>query len=188
MNPPNYSVLLEIKRPVAVAELAAITDALIQFHGKDLLMRQEGPYLQICKPSGCQLRSAVASPLDARTLRHSNTAWSAKSLRAQSDLGIMPQVSCRLSENKAMNTTTPRTDDYYETRLGRYGPGYVSPANFAREMERENKRLRDIIHRASTKFCEDGADGIIAAAMFAILGEASKSNVNPQTHDANGNS
>jgi len=50
MNPPNYSVLLEIKRPVPVAELAAITDALIQLHGKDLLMRQEGSYLQICKP------------------------------------------------------------------------------------------------------------------------------------------
>jgi hypothetical protein len=40
----------------------------------------------------------------------------------------------------------------------------------------ENKRLRDIIRRAATKFCEDGADGVIAAAMFTILGEASKPN------------
>ena len=40
----------------------------------------------------------------------------------------------------------------------------------------ENKRLRDIIRRTSTKFCEDGADGVIAAAMFSILGEASNPN------------
>jgi len=38
----------------------------------------------------------------------------------------------------------------------------------------ENFRLREIIQRASTKFCEDGPDGIIAAAMFRILGEAKK--------------
>jgi len=43
-------VLLEIKRPVPVAELAAISEALTRLHGKGLLMRQEGPYLQICKP------------------------------------------------------------------------------------------------------------------------------------------
>jgi len=49
MNPPNYSVLLEIKRPVA--ELAAISEALTRLHGPTLLMRQEGPYLQICKPT-----------------------------------------------------------------------------------------------------------------------------------------
>ena len=38
------------------------------------------------------------------------------------------------------------------------------------------ERLRDIIRRASTKFCEEGADGVIASAMFTILGEASKPN------------
>lgn len=43
-------VLLEIKRPVPVVELAAISEALTRLHGKGLLMRQEGPYLQICKP------------------------------------------------------------------------------------------------------------------------------------------
>jgi hypothetical protein len=53
MNPPDYStaiILLEIKRPVPIAELAAITDALTRLHGPALLMRQSGPYLQIFKP------------------------------------------------------------------------------------------------------------------------------------------
>lgn len=36
----------------------------------------------------------------------------------------------------------------------------------------ENKRLNDIIRRASVKFCEDGPDGTIAAEMFSILAEA----------------
>ena len=44
----------------------------------------------------------------------------------------------------------------------------------------ENKRLRDIIRRASTKFCEDGTDGAIAAVMFTILGESSKPNASDQ--------
>ena len=35
----------------------------------------------------------------------------------------------------------------------------------------EKERLREIIERASAKFCEHGADGAIAAAMFEILGE-----------------
>lgn len=38
----------------------------------------------------------------------------------------------------------------------------------------EIERLRDIIRRASVKFCEDGADGAIAAAMFTILGEVNR--------------
>lgn len=39
--------------------------------------------------------------------------------------------------------------------------------------EREKvAKLEDIIRRASTKFCEDGPDGEIAAGMFRILGES----------------
>jgi len=40
-------VILEIKRPVPVRELAAITDALIAIYGDGLRMMQSGPYLQI---------------------------------------------------------------------------------------------------------------------------------------------
>ena len=41
-----------------------------------------------------------------------------------------------------------------------------------RDAEREKvAKLEHIIQRASTKFCEDGPDGVIAAEMFRILGE-----------------
>jgi len=40
----------------------------------------------------------------------------------------------------------------------------------------ENKRLRDIICRASTKFCNYAQVQVTRGTRFAILGEASKSN------------
>lgn len=49
--PPTGVVVLEIKLPVPVQELAAISDALGKIHGKGkLFMRQVGPMLQIVKP------------------------------------------------------------------------------------------------------------------------------------------
>jgi hypothetical protein len=36
----------------------------------------------------------------------------------------------------------------------------------------ENVKLKDIIQKASTAFCEDGSDGYVASKMFKILGEA----------------
>ena len=43
-------VVIELKLPVPVKELAAITDALCGIHGKhSLFMRQVGPMLQIYK-------------------------------------------------------------------------------------------------------------------------------------------
>ena len=50
-------------------------------------------------------------------------------------------------------------------------------AEFAGKIEMENKRLLEIIKRASAKFCEDGSDGTIAASMFSILGESFPANV-----------
>ncbi len=35
----------------------------------------------------------------------------------------------------------------------------------------EKDKLKDIIQRAKTAFCEDGSDGEICAKMFSILGE-----------------
>jgi hypothetical protein len=43
----------------------------------------------------------------------------------------------------------------------------------------ENERLREIIQRASAKFCEHGPDGAIAAAMFRILGESANTTDKP---------
>lgn len=44
-------IVLELKLPVPVKELAAVTDALCKIHGKDrLFMRQVGPMLQLYKP------------------------------------------------------------------------------------------------------------------------------------------
>lgn len=49
-------------------------------------------------------------------------------------------------------------------------------------LETENQRLKDIIKRASKKFCEDGSDGAIAASMFSILGEAFMANAEDTHH------
>lgn len=38
---------------------------------------------------------------------------------------------------------TPRTDDYYENVIGKYGQDYPSPSNFARQLEREIAVLRE---------------------------------------------
>jgi hypothetical protein len=35
------------------------------------------------------------------------------------------------------DTPTPEVDDYFENKIGRYGPDYESVANFARRLERE---------------------------------------------------
>ena len=44
-------IVLELKLPVPVKELAAVTDALCKIHGKNtLFMRQVGPMLQLYKP------------------------------------------------------------------------------------------------------------------------------------------
>lgn len=43
-------IVLELKLPVPVKELAAVTDALCKIHGKNtLFMRQVGPMLQLYK-------------------------------------------------------------------------------------------------------------------------------------------
>lgn len=48
-------IVLELKLPVPVKELAAVTDALCKIHGKNtLFMRQVGPMLQIFKPQSEQ--------------------------------------------------------------------------------------------------------------------------------------
>lgn len=49
----SMTIVLEIKLPVGVQELAAIVDGLVGLHlGKTLLMRQEGPMLQIYYEDG----------------------------------------------------------------------------------------------------------------------------------------
>ena len=68
----------------------------------------------------------------------------------------------------------------------RAGEGWTSPLVWwvreteakqkLRDVETENHMLRGIIKRASTKFCEDGSDGAIAASMFSILGESFTAN------------
>ena len=53
INEETDRIVLEIKLPVPVKELATISDALGRIHGKDkLFMRQVGPMLQIFKPTG----------------------------------------------------------------------------------------------------------------------------------------
>lgn len=44
-------------------------------------------------------------------------------------------------------------------------------AGFARELELENEKLREIITRASVHFFYDGSDGDAASAMLKILNE-----------------
>lgn len=52
-------IVLELKLPVPVKELAAVTDALCKIHGKNtLFMRQVGPMLQLYK------RRAASPPND----------------------------------------------------------------------------------------------------------------------------
>jgi hypothetical protein len=44
-------IVLEVRLPIRLKELAAITQALEQIHGKNVLsMRQVGSMLQFCKP------------------------------------------------------------------------------------------------------------------------------------------
>jgi hypothetical protein len=51
-KPETHDIVLELKLPVPVKELAAITDALCKIHGKgSLIMRQVGSMLQIYKPA-----------------------------------------------------------------------------------------------------------------------------------------
>lgn len=44
-------IILEIKLPVPVRELAAISRAITEIHGKDVFMRQAGTHLQLYKTS-----------------------------------------------------------------------------------------------------------------------------------------
>jgi hypothetical protein len=47
----TVEIVLEVKLPVRLKELAAIARALEQTHGKHVLwMRQDGAMLQFCKP------------------------------------------------------------------------------------------------------------------------------------------
>ncbi len=66
-------------------------------------------------------------------------------------------------------TDTPETDAKASPHIGFFSCATV-PAEFARKLERERDEAREIIRKASVKFFEDGADGKIAAEMFAILG------------------
>ena len=51
-KPETHDIVLELKLPVPVKELASITDALCKIHGKgSLFMRQVGSMLQIYKPA-----------------------------------------------------------------------------------------------------------------------------------------
>jgi hypothetical protein len=66
-----------------------------------------------------------------------------------------------------LNPVTVKAWDAYDR--GACGTAYIR--HKMNDLETEVIKLRDIIRRASTKFCEDGDDSAIAAAMFAILGE-----------------
>jgi hypothetical protein len=77
---------------------------------------------------------------------------------------------------------TPKTDaqtGYAFTRDGISDTEYLyidqkGPfvlADFARELELENEKLREIITRASVHFFYDGSDGDAASAMLKILNE-----------------
>jgi len=55
-------IVLELKLPVPVKELAAVTDALCKIHGKNtLFMRQVGPMLQLYKPRAASPPNAKVS-------------------------------------------------------------------------------------------------------------------------------
>jgi hypothetical protein len=49
--------------------------------------------------------------------------------------------------------------------------GPFTLASFARKLELENEKLREIITRASFRFFYDGPDGDAASAMLKILNE-----------------
>lgn len=73
--------------------------------------------------------------------------------------------------------STPITDKH-KFRIGD-SDHFAVHEIFVRQLETELAaerekvaKLKDIIGRASTKFCEDGPDGEIAAEMLRILGES----------------
>ena len=75
--------------------------------------------------------------------------------------------------------STPRTDGIEGEAYQYKWDCRVVHSEFARQLETELEaerdkvaKLKDIIRRASTKFFEDGPDGVIAAEMFRILGES----------------
>jgi hypothetical protein len=50
--PETERIILEIKLPVPVKELAAVVDALAKLHGRgNVYMREAGPMLQLYKPA-----------------------------------------------------------------------------------------------------------------------------------------
>ena len=72
-----------------------------------------------------------------------------------------------------MNNTsdTPETDQFSEEE--QVGTKSVWELySLCRKLEIERDNLKDIIHRASVAFCEEGRDGEICARMFEILTEA----------------
>lgn len=65
-------IVMELKLPVPVKELAAVTDALCKIHGKNtLFMRQVGPMLQLYKPRAASPPNAEVS--DRRAHGNENT-------------------------------------------------------------------------------------------------------------------
>lgn len=68
------------------------------------------------------------------------------------------QLETELAEMREELATEHKSSTYFQSQLS---------------AEREKvAKLKDIISRASTKFCEDGTDGEIAAEMLRILGES----------------
>ena len=75
--------------------------------------------------------------------------------------------------------STPRTDGIEGEAYQYKWDCRVVHSEFARQLETELEaerekvaKLRDIIRRASIRFCGDGTDGEIAAEMLRILGES----------------
>lgn len=66
----------------------------------------------------------------------------------------------------AMGHCILKTESLYIDEKGPFVLAY-----FARDLERENERLRDIITRASVNFFYDGSDGHAASEMLKILNE-----------------
>jgi hypothetical protein len=64
-------IVLEVRLPIRLKELAAIARALEQTHGKHVLwMRQDGAMLQFCKPqstTGNNIRHGVTSACGQKT-------------------------------------------------------------------------------------------------------------------------
>jgi len=63
---------------------------------------------------------------------------------------------------------TPRTDEYYRTKLGSYIPEYITPIDFARGLERENARLREALERFRGQFDNEGCTGTAEVALEHI--------------------